>query len=132
VIERGEVVEQGPVWRVFGDPQHDATRALLHTPGHDLPDDLAARVRPTPEGDAQALFDVRYTGESAEEPELIALAHAFGTQGVRFVHGGIERIQGRAQGRLVVAAPVRDIEEAVRLAEQARAHASRVEVLGYV
>jgi D-methionine transport system ATP-binding protein len=44
VIERGEVVETGSVWRVFGDPQHDATRALLRTLVHDLPADLAARV----------------------------------------------------------------------------------------
>jgi D-methionine transport system ATP-binding protein len=46
VIERGEVVETGPVWRVFGDPQHDATRALLRTLVHDLPTDLAERVKP--------------------------------------------------------------------------------------
>jgi D-methionine transport system ATP-binding protein len=132
VIERGEVVEQGPVWRVFGNPQHDATRALLHTPGHDLPDDLAARLRSTPEAGAQALFDVRFTGEAAQEPELAMLAQALGAHGVRFVHGGIERIQGRAQGRLVVSAPVRDAGEAQALAGAARAYASHVEVLGYV
>ncbi|OYU96701.1 MAG: methionine ABC transporter ATP-binding protein, partial [Burkholderiales bacterium PBB5] len=28
VLERGHAVERGPVWRVFGQPQHDATRAL--------------------------------------------------------------------------------------------------------
>jgi D-methionine transport system ATP-binding protein len=37
VIERGQVVETGPVWQVFGAPQHDATRALLRTLVHDLP-----------------------------------------------------------------------------------------------
>ncbi|MCM3500098.1 ATP-binding cassette domain-containing protein, partial [Staphylococcus capitis] len=46
VIEQGEVVETGPVWRVFGDPRHGATRALLSTLQHDLPAELAARVRP--------------------------------------------------------------------------------------
>jgi len=132
VIERGEVVEQGPVWRVFGDPQHEATRALLHTPGHELPDDLAARLNGSPQAGAHALFDVRFTGEAAQEPELAALAQAFGAQGVRFVHGGIERIQGRAQGRLIVSAPVGSADEAGTLAVQARRHACRVEVLGYV
>ncbi|HEY4803943.1 MAG TPA: ATP-binding cassette domain-containing protein [Paraburkholderia sp.] len=132
VVERGEVVEQGPVWRVFGDPQHEATRALLHTPGHELPDDLAARIHGSPQAGAQALFDVRFTGEAAQEPELGALAQAFGAQGVRFVHGGIERIQGRAQGRLIVSAPAGTAGEAATLAAQARRYASRVEVLGYV
>nr|WP_245746758.1 ATP-binding cassette domain-containing protein [Paraburkholderia lycopersici] len=132
VIERGEVVEQGPVWRVFGDPQHEATRALLHTPGHELPDDLAQRLNSTPQAAARALFDVRFSGDTAEEPELGTLAQAFGAQGVRFVHGGIERIQGRAQGRLIVSAPVRTADEADALAESARRYASRVEVLGYV
>ena len=29
VLERGEVVEQGEVWRVFGSPRHEVTRTLL-------------------------------------------------------------------------------------------------------
>jgi D-methionine transport system ATP-binding protein len=128
VIERGEVVEQGPVWRVFGNPQHEATRALLH----ELPDDLAGRLQDVPQTGSHALFDVRFTGEAAQEPELAALAQSFGAQGVRFVHGGIERIQGRAQGRLVVSAPVSSAQEAATLAIEARRFASRVEVLGYV
>ncbi len=68
VIERGEVVETGPVWRVFGDPQHDATRALLRTLVHDLPADLAVRVKPLHEigqADARILLDVRFTGSNA-------------------------------------------------------------------
>jgi D-methionine transport system ATP-binding protein len=154
VLERGEVVETGPVWRVFGDPQHDATRALLRTLVHDLPADLAARVQPLdtpPRADATVLFDVRYTGADGREPDLAGLVHALGGDGARvsFVHGGIDRIQGRAQGRLVVSAQlsaqrVGPGEGAAQrnagawraqvsaLAEAARAHAPRVEVLGYV
>ena len=70
VIERGEVVENGPVWRVFGDPQHAATHALLRTLVHDLPADLAARVKPLHDAaaaieGAQILLDVRFTGADA-------------------------------------------------------------------
>ncbi|MET5116928.1 methionine ABC transporter ATP-binding protein, partial [Burkholderia pseudomallei] len=46
VVELGEVVETGPVCRVFGDPRLGATRALLRTLAHVLPADLAARLRP--------------------------------------------------------------------------------------
>jgi len=141
VIERGKLVETGPVWRVFGNPQHDATRALLHQPGDDLPADLAARLRPlddTPAADGRVLFDVRFTGEwrdkGSGEPSLAALAQALGAGGddVRFVHGGIERIQGRPQGRLLVAAKLPAGGDAAALAQAARSHACRVEVLGYV
>jgi D-methionine transport system ATP-binding protein len=157
VIERGQVVETGPVWQVFGAPQHDATRALLRTLVHDLPADLAARVKPLHEltrGDAQVLLDVRFTGADEREPDLGALAQALSVAGgrVSFVHGGIDRIQGHAQGRLVVAAQIPaaaaagaesvDGERgadtpALRahinaLVERARQHANHVEVLGYV
>jgi D-methionine transport system ATP-binding protein len=149
VIERGEVVETGPVWRVFGDPQHDATRALLRTLVHDLPADLAARVKPLhtiAQADAQVLLDVRFTGADDFEPDLGGLASALSVAGgrVSFVHGGIDRIQGRAQGRLVVSAQVRAATstagmdnqpiraQITELVERARRYANRVEVLGHV
>ncbi len=143
VIERGEVVETGPVWRVFGAPQHDATRALLRTLVHDLPADLAARVKPVHDialPDAQILLDVRFTGVDAREPDLGGLTNALSVEGgrVSFVHGGIDRIQGHAQGRLVVSAQVRANADSTLqkqiaiLLERARRYANHVEVLGYV
>lgn len=55
-----------------------------------------------------------------------------------FVHGGIDRIQGHAQGRLVVSAQVRANADGTvqtqiaNLLERARRYANHVEVLGYV
>ena len=147
VIERGEVVETGPVWRVFGDPQHDATRALLRTLVHDLPADLAERVKPLhdltqagAQAEAQILLDVRFTGADEHEPDLGGLTSALSVDGgrVSFVHGGIDRIQGHAQGRLVVSAQVRANADTpvqtqiATLLERARRYANHVEVLGYV
>lgn len=149
VIEQGGVVETGPVWRVFGAPQHDATRALLRTLVHDLPDDLAARLKPAsadalPPDATDVLLDVRYTGANGHDPDIAALSAALAVDRgrVSFVHGGIDRIQGHAQGRLVVAAQLSGAEperEAGALAsriaaliERARRHADHVEVLGYV
>jgi D-methionine transport system ATP-binding protein len=142
VIEAGEVVETGAVWRVFGDPRHAATQALLRTLVHDLPADLAARLDSVPHDHADVLLDVRYTGESRHEPDLGALAVALGALGgrVHFVHGGIDRIQGHAQGRLVVSAQLRASgadQAGLRahvdaLVAGARRHADKVEVLGYV
>ncbi|MBN3842021.1 methionine ABC transporter ATP-binding protein, partial [Burkholderia sp. Ac-20349] len=56
-------------------------------------------------------------------------------------HGGIERIQGHAQGRLVIAAAPRADDAGqsparggavAALLERARRHANHAEVLGYV
>ncbi|WP_433696032.1 methionine ABC transporter ATP-binding protein [Paraburkholderia phenoliruptrix] len=143
VIERGRVVETGPVWRVFGDPQHDATRALLRTLVHDLPADLAERVKPLAgidQTDVRVLLDVRFTGDAERDPDLAALARALSTgdSSVNFVHGGIDRIQGHAQGRVIVSAAVRASGHAAvaaqvaALLDRARGHANQVEVLGYV
>ncbi|KGD19424.1 NIL domain protein [Burkholderia pseudomallei] len=53
------------------------------------------------------------------------------------MHGGLDRIQGRVQGRLVIAASLaaRGAAGPDRIAAAlaaARRHANRVEVLGYV
>jgi D-methionine transport system ATP-binding protein len=29
VLEHGRIVEQGPVWEVFGNPQHEVSKTLL-------------------------------------------------------------------------------------------------------
>ena len=54
VLDGGRKVEQGEVWRVFGDPGAEATRALLRPLQHDLPADLAARLSPEPQDPAPA------------------------------------------------------------------------------
>ncbi|MDH4612214.1 ATP-binding cassette domain-containing protein [Pseudomonas sp. BN102] len=131
VLERGRVVEQGPVWQVFGDPQHEVTRNLLGTLRHDLPDDLLARLVSQPrEGADQLLLDLHFTGASGREPDLLAIARVLGTR-VSLVHGGIDRIQGRAQGHLLLSAALAG-RGGLELLERARPLADKAEVLGYV
>ena len=99
VLEGGQVVEQGEVWQVFGNPQHDVTRSLLgtlHAVGQDS-------VR---SDNSEVLLDLHYTGVRGQEPELSAIVEGLGYP-TRLLHGGIERIQGRALGclRVSVKAP---------------------------
>ncbi len=95
VIEKGRIAEIGPVWRVFGDPQSEAARALLrHQNGSEARDTEAAAT--------DALFEVEFTGAEPNAPDLFAISQALGP-GSRLVDGGIERIQGRSQGRLKIA-----------------------------
>jgi D-methionine transport system ATP-binding protein len=104
VLEAGRVAEQGPVWRVFGDPQHDATRALLQPLRGGLPDDVAARLQPAPptRGAYEQLIELSYTG-TADVPELAQIADAL-RHPTRLLRADLDRIQGRTQGRLLIAA----------------------------
>ncbi|NBB10672.1 methionine ABC transporter ATP-binding protein [Pseudomonas sp. SLFW] len=131
VLEKGQIVEQGPVWQVFGDPQHEVSKTLLAPLQHALPDDLQARLQPQPaDENASVVLDLQFTGSHGSEPDLSSLFSAFGGR-VSLLHGGVERIQGRALGHLLLAishSPL-SVEE---LLIRARKQAQHAKVLGYV
>ena len=131
VLERGQVVEQGPVWQVFGNPQHTVSKTLLAPLQHGVPAELQARLLPAAADRHSALvLRLRVTGENAEEPDLSSLFNLLGGR-VSLLQGGIERIQGHALGQLVVA--VRNSpHNTATLLEHAGQWAQHVEVLGHV
>ncbi|XAH26155.1 ATP-binding cassette domain-containing protein [Xylophilus sp. GW821-FHT01B05] len=130
VLEDGRIAERGPVWQVFGNPRHDATRALLRPLEHALPDDLARRLLPAPPaGQAyEQVLELRYTGEDGIEPDLARIAEALGAP-VRLLHGGVGRIQGHTHGRLLLATTA---DEAAIATLAARRVAHHAKVLGHV
>jgi D-methionine transport system ATP-binding protein len=128
VLEQGEIVEQGPVWRVFGSPSHEVTRTLLAPLQQELPDDLKARLRTyrlTP--DDNLVLRLHYAGHDA--PDLFSLGTALGGR-VTLLDGGIERIQGRPLGRLLLEVAGSELEPE-QLLSAARRVADRAEVIGY-
>jgi D-methionine transport system ATP-binding protein len=127
VLEQGRIVEQGPVWRIFGQPQAQATRSLLAPLAAQLPADLAQRLQ---SADGQRLLvELVFDGESAREPDLFAIAQGLGGQ-VELLQGGIDRIQGRAQGRLLLAVQAPESRVLQFLAN--RQSFSEAQVLGHV
>lgn len=132
VLERGRIAEQGPVWQVFGAPRHDATQALLAPLRLGLPDDLRARLHAEPpEGAFQRILQLGYSGAGGLEPDLARIAQAL-PPGARLLHGGVDRIQGHAQGHLLLAvdgsAPLPDFGPLTR-GPGAIAHT--IEAIGY-
>jgi D-methionine transport system ATP-binding protein len=131
VLEGGQMVEQGPVWQVFGDPQHEVSRTLLAPLQQGLPEELRARLRTTaatPE--AARVLRLRVTGAQASEADLSSLFNLLGGR-VSLLQGGIERIQGRALGNLVVAVS-NSPHDREHLLHRAKQWAQQVEELGYV
>ncbi|HEX7867308.1 MAG TPA: ATP-binding cassette domain-containing protein [Variovorax sp.] len=135
VLDAGRLVELGDVWRVFGKPEADATRALLQPLLHDLPADLAAALVPDAASlhgrPGRVVLSVGFDGASRPQGVPFNALAALGP-GTTWLHGGLDRIRGHAQGRLLVAVPAiadRPFDkEAARLALSA----DRIEVLGYV
>lgn len=127
VLEQGRIAEQGPVWQVFGAPKHAATRALLQPLSRDVPEDVAARLEPSPVAGGEAVLEVRYTGEEGAGPDLSRLTGLLGGS-VRLLHGTVDRIQGHAHGTLLLAA--RDVTE--KNLDALKGHVGSIRILGYV
>ena len=131
VLEQDRVVEQGPVWQVFGDPRHEVSKTLLAPLQHGVPEDLQSRIAQQPQqSGAAVVLDLHFTGETGDEPDLAALFAALGGR-VSLLQGGVERIQGRALGHLLlsIADSPHSREE---LLIRARKQAQHAEVIGYV
>ena len=100
VMEGGRIVEQGPVFDVFADPQHPATRRFVSTLVEKGPPEHAlARLRERHEG--------RFVTLSFRD-EDVAPSHVFAQfieRDVPFelIHGGIEDVHGRTFGHLTLA-----------------------------
>lgn len=131
VLEHGRIVEQGPVWQVFGNPQHEVSKTLLAPLQHGLPEELQSRLQATPaSADAAVVLRLQFTGSDTDEPDLAALFSALGGR-VRLLQGGVERIQGHALGQLLLAVSG-STHSAEELRNRAGNWAQQAEVLGYV
>jgi D-methionine transport system ATP-binding protein len=131
VLEHGRIVEQGPVWEVFGNPQHEVSKTLLAPLQHGLPEELRSRLQVQPQSSESAVvLRLQFTGNSNDEPDLAALFSALGGR-VRLLQGGVERIQGHALGQLLLAVTGSSLG-AEELRQRASHWAQHAEVLGYV
>ncbi|KAF1048404.1 methionine ABC transporter ATP-binding protein [Xylophilus sp.] len=134
VLEQGRIAEQGEVWQVFGAPRHEATRALLAPLQHGLPDDLQERLAPEPPaaGPYRRVLRLSYTGADGLEPDFARIAQALQSP-VRLLHGGVDRLRGHAQGRLLLSVPgSAALPDLATLAQGPQAIAHSIEVIGHV
>ncbi len=89
-----------------------------------LPEDLEARLRPNPVPGGATVLRITCTGAA---PDLIAITAAAGAP-VRLLQAGIDRIQGRAVGRMLIA--VAGASPGVE--DRLRALGGRIERIGHV
>jgi D-methionine transport system ATP-binding protein len=130
VLDHGDIVEQGEVWTVFGNPRAEATRSLLRPLKHDIPDDLKEKLRGElpPDSDGRALFSLSFSGQGEAEGLSLATLLSLAPD-IRLLHGGLDRIQGHSQGILLFSVPADALASPVL---QSRLANHSIEMLGYV
>ncbi len=128
VLDRGRIIEQGEVWKVFADPQTEITRSLLAGIRPQLPPELAARLSEA--GDGPLVFSVDLAGADAP-PAFLNGLFATAPQALQLVHGGLDHIQGQPVGRFFFAY-TSDNGLAPEIVAYLNAHNARTEVLGHV
>ena len=126
VMDRGEIIEQGDVYRIFATPQHAFTRQLVeHTFNLELPPHLTQDLQGT-------LLKILFLGERAEQPVLSEATLRFGVS-VNILHGKIEYINHQPIGLLIALLSARTSDPGpTRIAEAVefvRASTANVEVL---
>jgi D-methionine transport system ATP-binding protein len=126
VLDAGRVVEEGPIWQVFSQPQTETTKSLLSGIRPQLPFHIAERLSADVAGNAVVSIDI--AGPAATGALLQALSREF-PDDHRLVHGGIDHIQDQAVGRFFITVPAHTAARLVSFAERLGA---QVEVLGHV
>ncbi|MGD9478510.1 methionine ABC transporter ATP-binding protein [Shinella sp. G-2] len=126
VLDAGRIVEEGPVWQVFSQPQAETTKSLLSGIRPQLPAHIAERLSADVAGEAVLSLDI--AGPAATGPLFQELSTAF-PGGYRLLHGGVDHIQEQAVGRFFLAVPA---DDAARLVSFAERFGAKGEVLGHV
>ncbi|GAA2184090.1 methionine ABC transporter ATP-binding protein [Brooklawnia cerclae] len=99
VMEKGRIVETGPVYDVFAAPQQPVTRRFVGTALHDRPRaDVLARLR---QRHAGRIVTVAVTDQNGSSTLLTEALRSHGVDGA-VIHGGISEIDSRPLGALTL------------------------------
>jgi D-methionine transport system ATP-binding protein len=131
VLERGEIVEHGPVFDVFTSPSAEVTRSFVRDlVDRELPAHLVDRLREgTPEG-GHLVFRIVFTGPSAHLPIVSEVVRRFDVL-LNILQGTVDTIQGLPYGNVVLEA-IGDAPAVAAALDFIRSKNLKVEVLGHV
>lgn len=132
VLDHGRVAEQGLVWQVFGDPQHEVTRQLLHQDTTRLPDDIHTKIRSHPgTGLRQEVFvRLRFTGQRRYDSDLLTRVQELAVP-IHLHQARLESIQGHTVGEWLVSV-TSPMDQLPSVLERLRKYADVVDITGYL
>jgi D-methionine transport system ATP-binding protein len=130
VLDHGQIVEQGPVWEVFGHPRTELTRRLLRTVRPPLPEFLQQSMRQEPVNGGRSLL--RVSGSEADQyADVLALLAADSRWHTEIVHAEVDSVGGHPVGTVTFSVCYREAALGELLARAAR-QSIEIEVLGHV
>lgn len=129
VLDHGAIAEEGPVWKVFANPQSPVTQSMLQVLTPELPASWRARL--TDKAGDRAILRVKLSGEAARGAFFNDVAAATGLV-PQLIHGGMDTIQGEPVGTLFISLPAQDKAKFEAAIGYLNTHADATEVLGYV
>ncbi len=100
VMENGEIVEQGDVIDVFGDPQHDITKGFVKTV---IDDTIPASIRRSILNDHKQgeVLRLKFTGESAQDSLLSRINKNFSVE-TNVLSATVSELQGMVLSILTI------------------------------
>jgi len=131
VIERGRIIEEGPVYNVFARPRTATAQSFVASvTGSAVPEDVAEDLSTQPIAGGRAELRVLLTGAHATAPIISRLSRGADID-VQVLAGQVDRIGGAPFGTFLLAVPGRTEVVAAALA-LVRELGLTGEVLGYV
>ncbi len=129
VIDQGEIIERGPVWQVYSDPQHETTRQLLNPQFDALPEAIQPLLTPQRQDvDSRLLVRLRYSGQGAQ-PDLAAISAQVSGE-LTLLYSAVEWVDRKPTGQLLLLLDARHDAPAALTALHPLA--DQLEVAGYV
>jgi D-methionine transport system ATP-binding protein len=131
VMDRGRIVEEGEVQRIFAAPEAELTQRLIGGQTSELPGALRNGFRNDWTQGSHLVLRVQLSGNLAQRPVLAEMTRDLDVLPV-VLQAGVQHVQEQAVASFVVA--FRDAGEqlARHVGDYLAARVSRLEVLGYV
>jgi D-methionine transport system ATP-binding protein len=108
VLDAGSVVDAGDVESILMNPQHATTQSLLgHLSRQELPQHLASQLRPDVFENAQAVLEILFAGDAANQPIIADLVGKLGIP-VNIIAGHLDHVRRTAFGNLIISVPLSD------------------------
>lgn len=96
VIEKGGIVEEGPVSEIFSEPRHETTKQFLQSASHEIPDQFFKELSPN-----RKLLRLKFKGQAASEPVISEIVRRFNVD-ANILLGWIDLLQTVTIGTLII------------------------------